>query len=143
MRRADALPALQPAGPWQRWVLVMLVQALLALTLSAGVRAVVGPLHLHDDAAHAGHHHGPAGAVGRHWHHGDVSAAGTVNLEAASPAAEDLPGTAAASAAATLLAAFPGPPAVPRPERDAWPGSGAAPGWTDAIQAPPTPPPRG
>ena len=125
-------------------MLVLLVQALLALTLAAGQRSIAGPLHVHGDGTEAPHHHhGPAGAAGRHWHDDASTVAAMVVLDGAAQAAQDLTGGAAAGASAALLPVFPLLPAVPRPDRDAWPGTGTAPGWSDAVPAPPETPPRG
>jgi hypothetical protein len=142
MRHAAPEPRIRRTGPWQRWVLVLLMQALLALTLTAGQRAIAGPLHVHGDAHAGDHHQGAADAAGRHWHGDAADATGVVVLDGAAQAADDMTGGAAASALASGLPAFPRLPAVPSADRDAWAARGPALHWKDATPAPPEPPPR-
>jgi hypothetical protein len=128
----------------------MLLQAMLALMLSAGPRAIGGPLHWHDavggphgHAGHSGHggHSSHPDAVARHHH--DV-ADGAVWLESAAQAAEDLsPGGAAASALAAMCPLRCPAIAVPHPGRDPWPAAQQAAAWADAAPGRPEVRPRG
>lgn len=84
--------------PAQQWLVWLLLQAMLALTLSAGPRAISGPLHLHT-GADAGHQHGAApGAVARHHH---AERADVLVLEPGATGIDEL-GSAGANAAAVL-----------------------------------------
>lgn len=139
MHRAQR-PHLPPASasPAQRWVLWMLVQALLALTFMAGPRAIGGPLHAHDAGGDHAAHHGAAAGLARHVHDDD---AGAVLLDQAAQAAEHL-GSAGASAVATLW-----PLSLPRLERprpgpDRWAAPARAVAWQDADTAAPEHRPR-
>lgn len=139
MSRPRPRPALhRAAGPAQRWVLWVMVQALLALGLAAGPRAVSGPLHWHD-AAHGHHDHGAAHALARHVHDADD---GAVVLDQGAQAADTLGGGASAGAAATLWPTLPGGLVVPQPAAETWGAPHRAAAWADADLDTPSPPPR-
>jgi len=129
-------PLCDTRAPWRRWVLWLLVQALAALALSSGPRAVAGPLHVHvGGGSHA--HAGVEGAtLGRHdearRHHHAQDAGGIVWLEQAAQAAED----ATASAVSTLWPALPAGPMVPEGPRAGWWRAGACESWVDADPLP-------
>jgi hypothetical protein len=140
MRRlANPHFAARALGPAQRWLIWMVVQGLLALSLAAGPAALLGPLHWHDGAASSAHRHGDApGAAARHQHDSaSAEAEGLALLEPSTPAAEEL-----ASAAAVLAPMAPTGLQVPRPalDRDFNPLPAAT--WQDAELQRPKQPPR-
>jgi predicted small lipoprotein YifL len=124
-------------GPWQRWVLWLLVQALLALSLAAGPRAVAGPLHFHDAGSSAAHDHGDdAGAphddARRHRHTDGTASAGIVWLDEAAQATED----ATASAMATLWPALEASVTLPQPPEGGRHSQAPALPWASAEPSP-------
>ncbi len=128
-----------PAGPARRWLLWVIAQALLALTLAAGPRAVGGPLHWHEfDRDHLAHQAEPAG-LARHTHAAD---AGAIQLDQAAQAAENLGSGALACAVAVLWPLDLNGIRVPRPCRDAWAAPPAALAWRDAEPSAPEHRPR-
>lgn len=96
---------LRPPGractPGQRWLVWLLLQALLALSLATGARAVGGPLHGHGPGAHQHAHSGVPGQLARHHHDADADAQ---MLDQGAPAPEDLSSSSANAAAAPWLA---------------------------------------
>jgi hypothetical protein len=144
---ANLNPCRAELGPAARWVVWLLLQAMLALLLSAGPRAIAGPLHWHADTGHHpahshahDHPHGElAGTVARHSHE---PAADLVLLEPGSSVADDLR-NAGAAAAAALWPAMHGGLGVPALEPEGRLAALPALPWADADSAVPEHRPRG
>ena len=128
-------------SPFQQGVLWLVLQAVLALTLAAGARAISGPLHWHDGA---GDHHtatGMPGEVARHQHN---DAADVVPLESGAAPADDLStSTAALNAAATLWPVQLGSLKLTHSEREPWAAPPRTVAWSDTDPWPLEHRPRG
>lgn len=116
----------------------LLLQALLALSLATGARAVGGPLHWHGAGTDHHAHPGAPGELARHHHDADAA---VQMLDQGALAAEELGSGSSANAAA---APWPAQAAlqVHRQVREHRVGPPPAASWADAERSHPDRPPR-